>query len=313
MAEGCPTPGKLEFAIESNEIRGPFNLSETLLSGQTDGAGWFEVDGAFWDAEKIDLQFIKYIVRQIGTTDRPALNVTIVGINALQSKTAIDAKAYLTRILRLNDDLERFYSEFKNDRLAKTFPHHIGLRLMLASNPFESLISSISSQNASIKRWHRLVQLIKERFGQKITFADGSNFYTFPEARALSKATRSRLAVCRPGYRAEYILNVARLVAEGNLDLTALSNMSYEDARSTLLEVCGIGPKVADCFLLYGLGFTRAAPVDVWVHRIAQRLYRKHMTVKQTETFLQDRFGRWAGYAALYLFHYARTCSGRVR
>lgn len=243
-------------------------------------------------------------MHQVGTVEKPQLHVKIMGRNSSQTNTAI--KAYLTKILRLNDDLKEFYSKFKHDPVAATFNPCKGLRVTLASNPFESLICSISSQNTSVKRWNTVIQSIKAKFGKKVIFIDGSSFYTFPNPKSLAKAIAPSIKSCKTGYRTNYILAASKLVTEGKLDLAKLARMNYAEARKSLLEVYGMGPKVADCFLLYGLGFMQAAPVDVWVHRIVQQLYQKPMTTNQVNTFLHDRFGLWAGYAALYLFHFAR-------
>jgi N-glycosylase/DNA lyase len=74
------------------------------------------------------------------------------------------------------------------------------------------------------------------------------------------------------------------------------------------MELPGIGPKVADCFLLYGLGKTEAAPVDIWIHRIVRKLYFQgaNVSAEKVAKFLRERYGPWAGYVQLYLFHYAR-------
>jgi len=264
------------------------------------------VNDGFWDAEEISSQLIKYELRQVGTVEKPALHVEIVGMRPESSAITIDIKNYLTRILRLDDELNEFYLKFRSDPLAITFNRLRGLRLMLASNTFEALICSIASQNTSIKRWNNTIQLIKKRFGRKVRFPDGSIFYTFPEPASLVRAGERAVRSCKAGYRTRYILTASRLVAEGEMDLTELSNMDFNEARKTLLKICGVGPKVADCFLLYGLGSTQAAPVDVWTHRIVQQVYKKAMTVNQAGCFLRRRFGSWTGYAGLYLFHYAR-------
>lgn len=305
------TKNLIEITVKPDEINGPFSLNATLLSGQTSEASWFRANRGFWDVEEVNGQPLKYEVRQVGTVEQPTLHVKVIGKHSSQSGTAI--KHHLTKILRFNDDLEEFYSKFRNDPLAVAFNPCKGLRLMLASNPFESLICSISSQNTSIKRWNSIIQSIKVGFGKKVPLLDGSSFYIFPKPKSLVRAGEDAIKSCKAGYRANYILTASRLVAEGKLDLVKLSKMNYEEARRLLLEVYGIGPKVADCFLLYGLGFTQAAPVDVWVHRFVQQLYKKTMTVAQVSGFLHKRFGSWTGYAGLYLFHFARLQSSRYQ
>jgi N-glycosylase/DNA lyase len=98
------------------------------------------------------------------------------------------------------------------------------------------------------------------------------------------------------------------MIINDELDLEALSRQTYENAHASLLELPGVGPKVADCFLLYGVGRLESAPVDVWIHRIVSKLYfgGKKVSRLMTARFLRQRFGEWAGYAQLYLFDYAR-------
>jgi len=110
------------------------------------------------------------------------------------------------------------------------------------------------------------------------------------------------------GYRAESVVQVSRLIARGQLRLEELAECFYEEAVEILLDLPGVGPKVADCFLLYGVGKLEAAPVDVWIHRIVSKLYfrRKRVSRLKTARFLRERFEEWAGYAQLYLFDYAR-------
>jgi 3-methyladenine DNA glycosylase/8-oxoguanine DNA glycosylase len=146
-------------------------------------------------------------------------------------------------------------------------------------------------------------------YGKRVNFPDGSASYLFPRPEALSKVTarelRSRTSM---GYRAKSVVQVSRLIARNGLCLEEVSKCSYDEAMDTLLELPGVGPKVADCFLLYGVGKLEAAPVDVWIHRIVTRLYFRGRKVSRLKTarFLRERYGEWAGYAQLYLFDYAR-------
>ena len=119
------------------------------------------------------------------------------------------------------------------------------------------------------------------------------------------RGTRSKTSM---GYRAKPVVQVSRLIATGKLKLDDLSKLPYEEAMEVLLDLPGVGPKVADCFWLYGVGGLEAAPVDVWIHRVVTRLYFKGRKVSRLKTakFLRDRFGEWAGYAQLYLFDFAR-------
>lgn len=110
------------------------------------------------------------------------------------------------------------------------------------------------------------------------------------------------------GYRAKPVIEVSKMIYGNEIQLEELEKCSYEEAFDSLLDLPGVGPKVADCFLLYGLGKMEAAPVDVWIHRIVSKLYfkRKKITRPTAARFLRERFGDWAGYAQLYLFDFAR-------
>jgi N-glycosylase/DNA lyase len=111
------------------------------------------------------------------------------------------------------------------------------------------------------------------------------------------------------GFRARALLEAARRVAEGKLDLEALRSLDETAARERLLALRGVGPKIANCVLLFAYGFPRAFPVDVWVQRALQTAYfrGRRRTPRQTEAFARRHFGPQAGYAQQYLFHYWRT------
>lgn len=180
---------------------------------------------------------------------------------------------------------------------------------MRGTNLYESLICSILSQNNSARLWNRTARLMMQYYGEKVEFPDGTSSFLFPSAEALAKLKPRELqARTSMGYRAKPVVQVSRMITSQGLRLEDLADRSYEDAMETLLELPGVGPKVADCFLLYGMGRFEAAPVDVWIHRIVTRLYfhRRKVSRQKTATFLRDRFGTWAGYAQLYLFDYAR-------
>jgi N-glycosylase/DNA lyase len=110
------------------------------------------------------------------------------------------------------------------------------------------------------------------------------------------------------GYRARSVVEVSRMITDGRFRLAELANLSYDEAQARLIELPGVGPKVADCFLLYGAGRLEAAPVDLWIHRIVSKLYfgKRKVSKLKTGRFLRERYGEWAGYAQLYLFDYAR-------
>jgi len=111
------------------------------------------------------------------------------------------------------------------------------------------------------------------------------------------------------GFRAPNLLGAAQHVAEGKLNLARLGYLSYEDARTELMKLRGVGEKIADCVLLFAYGFDSAFPVDVWIERALQTLYfpKRRVSEKKLLHFAATHFGPHAGYAQQYLFHYIRT------
>jgi N-glycosylase/DNA lyase len=297
-----------EIQIKPEEINGPFNLLETVLSGQTSGPRWEAIKEGFWNAIRTPEQYVKYEVYQVKPVDRPSLSVILKGSKPISFNTKEVIHTHLLHILGLKDPLNEFYSKFKDDKISVAFNCFPGLRVVRASNNFESLICSICSQNTTVSKWNKMIQLIKKFYGEQIILPDGTLFHTFPNPERLANTSVNALMACQVGYRANYIVKAAQMVAEGEVALNSLSRKRYEDAREILLTIPGVGPKVADCFLLYGLGFMEAAPVDVWVKRIVQTWYFKGCNVSRENVrkFIQQKFENWSGYASLYLFHYAR-------
>jgi len=299
-----------EADIPCERILGPLDLETTLLSGQTSEPQWDLEEGYYSDVEDFGGRAVKYRVRQIGTREEPHLKITVTSDNdgANLARTVTD---HVVNVLRLDDDLNAFYRTFdekKDNIISKTFPQLIGLRLMRGNNPFESLISSITTQHNSIVLWTKSVKLIRDTYGRSAHLTDGSTIHLFPEPEALASASEQDLQRTGLTYRAKYVIEAARRVRVGELNLEELRRQEYETAKLKLMELPGIGPKVADCFLLYGLGKTEAAPVDIWIHRIVGKLYFNGASVstEKAARFLRERYGSWAGYAQLYLFHYAR-------
>lgn len=188
--------------------------------------------------------------------------------------------------------------------LARILPHTRGISL-LAQDPWEVLISFIVSQNNNIPKIITSIERLSRALGQSL----GGGAYAFPTPARLAAAAPRTLTACLLGYRVPYVRAAARLVAGGRLDLKALRRMPESVARDILCGVPGIGEKVADCILLFGLGHMTAFPVDVWVKRAVERLYfrRRPRTVREIREFARDRFGPLAGYAQQHLFAFART------
>ncbi len=282
-------------------------MRHTMQSGQTSEPYWPQIDGAYWDTDLFNGKLIKYGICPSLSAEDPGPHVHLVGSD-IDEETTESVKNYLIELFRLRDDLPLFYQKFRTEKISQAFKDYSGLRLMKASDPYESLICSICSQHSSVEQWNKTVRCIRTSFGHKFIIPGGSPFFSFPSPEALARTSTSRLESCQTGYRAEYITSASKMIVSGSLNLERLKQSSYEDAKEELMELPGIGPKVADCFLLYGLGQTRAAPVDIWIHRIVPRVYfgGAKMTKEEVGKFLRNKYGEWAGLAQLYLYHYGR-------
>ena len=295
--------------LTKDDVNGPLNLEETILSAQTPEPEWIRNGQGFVDVEKVNETYVKYSLKQNGSSDHFTITVQYVTPQSVNiSQTHL--KQHLAKVLGLRDDLCLFYEKFSGDKpLSLTFSPLRGLRLMRGTNLYESLICSILSQNNSAKRWNSIARLLMNHYGRKVQFPDGSFWFLFPKPEDIAELTvRELQRTTSMGYRAKSVITISRMIQDKELDLESLVNGSYENALENLLQLYGVGPKVADCFLLYGARQLMAAPVDVWIHRIVNSLYFKgrNMPRQSTARFLRDRFGHWAGYVQLYLFHYAR-------
>ena len=167
-----------------------------------------------------------------------------------------------------------------------------GVRI-LRQDPWETLCSFILSQNNNIPRIKGIVSRLCEQFGTPC----GQGQFSFPSAQVLAAQTPESLAPLRSGFRAKYLLDAAQKVASGALPLDSLADSPLPEARAALQTVSGVGPKVAECVLLYGLGRLEAFPVDVWIGRAMTQLFPG-----KTPEF----FGPYAGIAQQFLFCYCR-------
>lgn len=183
-----------------------------------------------------------------------------------------------------------------------------GIRI-LNQDFFETLISFIISQNKNIPQIKQCVKNISHRFGQEIIGYNGETFYDFPGVDRLFDVPEENLRECKVGFRAPYIVNAVKAVYSGNVTKEKLDLLDINEARELLMTIKGVGEKVANCVLLFGLGRREAFPVDVWMKRIMEQMYFDGKDTKKTdiEAFAVKKFGNLGGYAQQYLFDYART------
>ncbi|NYB52676.1 MAG: DNA lyase [Methanobacteriaceae archaeon] len=314
----------IEFTISNHGLKGPLNLPLTINSGQTSQPPWKKTNSHFQELILVD--GIPCLVK-INSDDIPREGQIRIIAEHPENLSIKSIESSVREIFDLDYDLNHLYRFLQEDpKLAPTIDFCRGLRLFKAHNPFECIISSISSSNCSIKRWTRSIDDVKRKWGDGYRFSSG-DFYTFPTPEVLSKVPEHdleemqraednlpddfifdrNLRSCGVGYRAKYIIKASEMV-QSDIDLQKLAKMKYEKAFDTILELPGVGPKVADCILLYGFGMGEAFPVDVWIKRIIEHLYfsKEELKPEIVREFGRESFGDFAGYVQLYLFHYAR-------
>jgi N-glycosylase/DNA lyase len=281
----------------------PFNLDYTLSCGQT--FRWEKHDD--WWTGIIGQTALK--LRQEG------------GTLSFESSGNLDSE-FVSRYLRLDDDLCQVYSALDKDKcVSEAVTRFSGLRL-LRQQPWECLISYICATYKNIPAIRQMIDNISKRFGEPIEFED-RRFHGFPQPEALARASLRDLRLCKLGFRAERVRETARLIARGDFDLESLRNVPYVDAKKMLLSLPGVGLKVADCVLLFSLDKLEAFPIDVWMKRtmlewysgyfepgFVNRVSRKRgLSPREYEVIYavgRRVFGEFLGYAQEYLYHFRR-------
>ena len=223
----------------------------------------------------------------------------------------------------LNDDLQQISRCIgKDDYIRKALRRFEGLRIV-RQVPWECLISFICATYKNIAAIELMLSKLSVRFGEKKVF-DGLDFYKFPTVGKLAFASENGLRECGLGYRAKYVQATAKKICEEKIDLESLKGLPYLEAKKVLLGFSGVGLKVADCVLLFSLEKLDAFPVDVWVKRVILNHYQNHFPealvkkllsheslsnseYEKLNAFGRSYFGRYAGYAQEYLYHFERT------
>lgn len=179
-----------------------------------------------------------------------------------------------------------------------------GIRL-LNQDFWECTVSFIISQSNNIPRIKKIISQLCRLYGNKTEYL-GKNFYSFPAPSAILNAPPELLDEVKAGFRDKYIMAAASYFSSGvcksDFDL-----MSYDDAKAALTALYGVGPKVADCILLFSLGKRQSFPVDVWIKRVMEHFYfGSEQTKDKISAFAHEHFSDYGGYAQQYLFYYAR-------
>jgi N-glycosylase/DNA lyase len=267
----------------------PFNLDITLSCGQV--FRWDKSADGWWYGV-VGSRVIK--MRQDGT------NLTFDGAPASFIRHYFSLDLDLDAVLKSIDCDPFIHQLIRNNR---------GLRLV-RQPPWECTISYICSTNSNIPTIRRRIAAIAVRYGTPVEF-EGRTYYTFPGPTSISCEGHEGLTECRLGYRQSYVFGTSCSVSDENVWEETVRRLPCEDARKELMKLHGIGPKAADCILLFAFQKYETFPVDVWIRRIMQEHYLPEMrtgsplTTREYDTirkYAREHFGAYCGYAQEYLF-----------
>ena len=214
-------------------------------------------------------------------------------------------------------DLNRDYNKIKtilsnvDGYLKESIKYGAGIRI-LNQDLWEMIISFIISANNNIPRIKGIIERMSQKYGNKIVWKE-KDYYTFPTIEQLSSASKDDLRALGMGFRDSYIFNTTNKIASGDINLEELHNeKDTSKVREKLLTLSGVGPKVADCILLFStLKRFDVFPIDVWVRRVMNDLYIKNedetkVSKKEIEKLAKEKYGDLEGIAQQYLFYWRR-------
>ncbi len=267
-----------------------FNLKYTLECGQC--FRWKEIDNYY-------VGVIKDRVIKIRQEDN-TLYIRSNNVNDLE------------KVVREYFELDKDYKEIE-ERISKVdkyvkeaVKNTTGLR-HLKQDFFETIISYIISANNNIPRISKSVNEISRRYGKEIEF-DEEKYYLFPRPEDLKNVSIDEYRECGVGFRDKYIYNTVKKINDKEIDLDKMQEMETTELKKLLLTLMGIGPKVADCILLFSCSRQEVFPIDVWVERVMKKLYfeDKDVSKKQILEYSDKNFGKDAGIIQQHLFYNIR-------
>lgn len=287
--------------------KGPFDLKRTLETGHSSfPLPRNDKAGRYYMVVTIPGTKRKVVCRFHQRSSRINVEVSQQGVK-ISDQDLKQLRRLFRKMLGLDVNILEFYEQFKKDPIAPAFKQCNGVRLTCAHDLFESLISSILTQNNTIWKWIGQARRIKEIAGERYP-TEHFNVFSFPEPKTLFRQ-KHMLKEAKLGYREEYVIASTSEIANYQVRLEKLLKIPTIEAKKMLLKLKGIGPKVADMFLLYGLGKIDAPPTDIWIQRGVSKIFfkGKEVSLDDCRQKLVDHYGQWAGLAQLYIFDWIRS------
>ena len=290
--------------MKLSEIPAPdFDLAMTLDSGQV--FHWEKAGGGFVGT----IGDLAVYVEQKGDVLKVRCGAT------LARSPRRPLPGIVAHYFALDHPLSEICASFPDDSImnaARDFCR--GLRI-IRQPKWECLATFICSSMKQVAHIRQISLALRKRFGEQRRIGN-QLVYSFPTSERVAQASGKELLECKLGYRAKNLRATARRVNSGQADVEAWSSLSDAELRKQLCALPGVGPKIANCVMLFAYERLRAFPVDVWIERVLRQRYfprRKKMTAQRLREFSETYFGEHGGYAQQYLFHHARTRERRSK
>ena len=292
-------------SIDVSSLPGSLDLQSTLESGQS--YLWWRADGR--DYEETPYGGEGWYLTTTRAAGEPAVIRARQQDGRLEWESTIDAEPVLRTRLRLGDDLPAIRAATPDDDLlTAAYDAYPGMRLV-RDPPFGALVSFICSAQMRVSRIHGMQQSLRAAYGEPVAL-DGETYHAYPTPDRLAAATEAELRGLSLGYRAPYVQRTAEMVAGGEAHPDEARGLTYEDARESLTRFVGVGQKVADCVLLFSLGYLQAVPLDTWIRTAIEQHYPdcERGSYEETSRAIRERFGgEYAGYAQTHVFNWLRN------
>jgi len=271
-------PTKLEYFDEANEaLYRTFRLSQGKLVG----------------LKMIDLKRAK---------GKQGIMAEVFSNRALTKGDVKQVESHVIHAYGLNEKVEEFYNAVANDpQIQKSIHNLYGMRVSCFESLFEILNISSMLQNTTVKRSEQMMQNMLSSFGRRVDY-DGRQLYVFYTPQDIVQSSEQKLRDLKVGYRARFLMEIAKhFDSNQNLD-AQLKQMSFEDAKERLMEIRGVGPYSARIALFQYLRRPNEINFDSWKRKIFSKVFfgNENEEVEKVESEAKKRWGNWGGYAGLY-------------
>lgn len=268
-----------------------YNLKMTLLGGQAFNFDFDEFENSFY-----------------GFTQDKVIQLTNEnGYLFWQTYPENDDSEFVKKYLRLDVDYPKILKKIQKDKYIKSaIKKYPNIRL-LKQDFDQTLLSFLISPNNNIKAIRKIIRALCKKFGRKIIIQD-KGIYLFPKTEVLANAKLEDLFECKLGFRAKFLKGAANYILQKDLNKN-INKMTEDEARKKLLGIKGVGDKIADCILVFGLGFDNVTPLDVWAKRAFFKFYKlnKKRKYEDIRNWAGNYFEGYAGWAGQFLYEYIRN------